>query len=443
MNILSLLTLLTILATNPAIEYSGRIDFSKPEAPTFSYSGVSIRASVNASAASVILNDERGENYFAMVIDGVYTGKIKTEKGKATYPLATFSAKGVHDVEIVRITEEQFGKTSFIGFELDADGTIIDIQNLRQHTIEFVGNSITCGYGNEGRIGGRFGASTENHYLTYAAITARSLNARTVVASKSGIGIYRNYAGPSTGNPDNMTNFYDRTFLYDAEPKFDFRQQPDLVCINLGTNDMSTPGYDTTLFINNYLQLIEQIQSHYTNPDILCLLGTMLDGPVLDTARHCIGEVVHRANARGKGRVSFFEMTPQNIPENGLGIDWHPTVKQHIVSARELTAHISQLKGWDVVPQIVWAKVTADSQITLYANSAECLKSDVTAAIEVLADGKVLKPTSVTTDEARATITIAVSENLAKADKIELRCSDGFKKMMRCTVEKAGIADGK
>ncbi len=442
MSILSLLTLLTVLATNPAIEYSGRIDFSQPEAPTFSYSGVSIRASVNASAASVILNDDRGENYFAIVIDDVYTGKIKTRKGEATYPLAQFATKGVHDVEIVRITEEQFGKTSFIGFELNTDGTIIDIQNPRQHSIEFVGNSITCGYGNEGHIGERFGASTENHYLTYAAIAARSLNARTIVAAKSGIGIYRNYAGPSSGDPDNMTNFYDRTFLYDAEPKYDFRQQPDLVCINLGTNDMSTPGYDTTLFISNYLRLIEQIQSHYTNPDILCLLGTMLDDPVLDTARHCICEVVRRANARDKGRVSFFEMTPQNIPENGLGIDWHPTVKQHIVSARELIAHISQLKGWDVVPQIVWAKITADNQITLYANSAECLSPELSSAIEIVADGKVHKTTSITTDEARATITIAVKGNLAKADKIELRGSSEFQKMMRCVVEKAKATGG-
>ena len=434
MNFLSILTLLTIFATNPAIEYSGRIDFSNPETPTFSYSGVSIRTSIDASAVSVILDDEKGENYYATVVDNVYTGKIKAQKGKNTYPVATFAKKSEHEIEIVKITEEEFGKTSFVGFELDAEGTASQ-PAPRPYTIEFIGNSITCGYGNEGPIGQRFSASTENHYMTYAAMTARSFNAKTIVAAKSGKGIYRNYAGPSTGNPDNLTDYYGRMFFSDAEPKYDFAIQPDVVCINLGTNDMSTPGYDTALFINNYLRLIDQIQTNYKQPDIVCLLGTMLYGPALDTARLCISEVARRTNAQGKGRVSFFEMTPQNIKENGLGIDTHPTVKQHIVSARELTGFISQLKGWTVVPQILMAKLSGESQITLYSNSAECLQPTITAAIEVIADGRTI-PSSVTTDESKATLTITVKENLTRAEKIELRGTPEFQKMMRCVVEK-------
>jgi hypothetical protein len=435
MNFLSILTLLTIFATNPAIEYSGRIDFSNPETPTFSYSGVSIRASIEASAVSVILDDEKGENYFATVVDNVYTGKIKAQKGKNTYPVATFAKKGEHEIEIVRITEEEFGKTSFVGFELDAEGTASQ-PAPRPYTIEFIGNSITCGYGNEGRIGQRFSASTENHYMTYAAMTARSFNAKTIVAAKSGKGICRNYAGPSTGNPDNMTDYYDRMFFSDAEPKYDFAIQPDVVCINLGTNDMSTPGYDTALFINNYMRLIDQIQTNYKQPDIVCLLGTMLYGLALDTARLCISEVARRANAKGRGRVSFFEMTPQNIKENGLGIDNHPTVKQHILSARQLTEFISQLKGWDVDPQIMMAKLSGESQITLYANCVECLKSGVTGDIVVVADGQPISPLSVTTDEAKATLIITVNRNIAEADKIELRGTAEFQKIMRCEVEK-------
>lgn len=434
MNFLSILTLLTVLATNPDIEYSGRIDFSKPEAPQFSYSGVSIRANIDARTVSATLKEETGGNRFAIIIDNVYTGNFTTQKGKATYQLAQFDQKGAHDVEIVRITEEQFGKTSFLGFELDDEGGVAPIGNRREHIIEFVGNSITCGYGNEGRIGQRFGAETENHYMTYAAIAARSLNARTIVAAKSGIGIYRNYAGPSTGNPDCMTNFYDRTFLYDEKPKYDFATQPDLVCINLGTNDMSTPGYDTTLFINNYLRLIGQIQSHYSKPEIVCLLGTMLSGPVLDTARRCINEVVRLANAKGNGNVYFFEMTPQNIEENGLGIDWHPTVKQHILSARQLIGFVSELKGWAVVPMIVMAKVSGGNQITLYANSAECLFSESLTGMKIFADGQELHPTDWLINEAGATMTIKFKENLDGFGKFEVKGDAKVHEMMRCVV---------
>jgi lysophospholipase L1-like esterase len=432
MNLLSIITLLTVLATNPNIEYSGRIDFSKPEAPQFSYSGVAIRASIDASTISATLKEETGGNRFAVIIDNVYTGNFTTQKGKATYQLAQFAAKSAHSIEIVRITEEQFGKTTFIGFELDEGGTIAGKPEPRPHTIEFIGNSITCGYGNEGRIGQRFSAETENHYMTYAAMTARSLNASTIVAAKSGIGIYRNYAGPSTGNPDCMTNCYNRIFLHDEKPEYKFGTQPDLVCINLGTNDMSTRGYDTTLFISNYLRLIGQIQEHYQKPDIVCLLGTMLDGRVLDTARHCINEVVRRANALGKGNVYFFEMTTQNIKENGLGIDTHPTVRQHIVSARELTAFISQLKGWEVVPQIVMAKVSGDNQITLHANTAECLFSESLTGMKILADGQELHPTDWLINEANATMTIKIRENLTGFSKIEFAGDDNVRNIMRC-----------
>lgn len=433
MHLLTTLALAAILATNPDIEYSGRIDFSNAEAPRFSYSGVSIRATVDAEQASVILNDEKGENYYAVIVDNVYTGKLKPKKGKGTYEIANFGAKGVHEIEIVKITEEGFGKTSFLGFELGSDGTIVPMRDKREYTIEFIGNSITCGYGNEGKLGQPFCAETENHYMSYAAITARSFNAKPLVVSKSGIGIYRNYAGPSKGNEDCMTNYYDRIFLYDAKPKCDFSQIPNLVCINLGTNDFSTPGVDTALFISNYLKLIGQIREHYPNPDILCLIGPMLNGKELDLERTCVQAVVKRASG-GKGRISFFEMTPQN-PEKGLGTDYHPTVKQNILNARELTAHISKLKEWDIVPQIVMAKA-AGNQIILYANDTRCLFNDSLVLMKIIADGNEVKATDWQINEVEATMTITIDKDISQCKNIEIQGNSAAQKILRCVVGK-------
>ena len=431
MNILSILTLLAVLATNPEIEYSGRIDFSEPSAPCFSYSGVSIRACIDASEAKAIIDDELGGNRFALIVDNVYTGKITTLPGKNSYRLVQSPTKELHEIELVRITEEGFGKTSFAGFELSDDGEIVPIAHQRKHVIEFIGNSITCGYGNEGRIGERFGAETENHYMTYAAIAARSFDAATIVASKSGIGIYRNYAGPSTGNDDCMTNRYDRIHLNDSLPKYSFRIQPDLVCINLGTNDFSTPGFKTDLFISNYLRLIAQVQSHYKNSDIVCLLGTMLTDAALDTARQCISEVVRITNSWNKGRVSFFEMTPQNIPVNGLGIDWHPTVKQHIASSRELIGFICQLKGWQIIPQVVMAQVTGTNQLTLFANESACLHSYAFSSLTVTADGRTIHPTNSVIDDSNATITLTFSEALSDFKHIDLNGNTELSPILR------------
>jgi len=434
MHIFPTLFLVATLASNPNIEYNGRIDFSKADSPKFSYSGVSIRATVNSKSASIILNDEKGENYYAVIVDQIYQRKLKPNKGKGTYLLADFGKKSVHEIEIVKITEEMFGKTAFLGFDLGEDGEIVEMTNKRKHTIEFIGNSITCGYGNEGELGQSFCAETENHYMGYAAITARSLNARPLVICKSGIGIYRNYAGPSEGSPDCMTNRYDRTFLNDEFPKFDFRQTPDLVCINLGTNDFNTPGADTAKYINRYLELIGQIQSHYTNPDILCLLGPMLEGDALDIVRTCIQTVVSRANTLGRGRVSFFEMTPQ-APENGLGTDYHPTVKQHILSARQLSAHISKLKKWDIVPQILQAKANG-AQITLYANDAKCLFNESLIKMQFFADGQEIKPIDWKINEVNATMTITLDKNISQSKKIEIKGDKEAQKLIRCVVSK-------
>jgi hypothetical protein len=122
-----------------------------------------------------------------------------------------------------------FGKTQFFDFLVDKGKGLTAIANQRTRMLEFIGNSITCGYGNEGVNGGKFGPTTENHYLTYAAITSRNFNARHLAVCKSGIGIYRNYNGPLSGNAECMTNCYTRIFLYDENPKYAFSEKPDLV----------------------------------------------------------------------------------------------------------------------------------------------------------------------------------------------------------------------
>ena len=103
---------------------------------------------------------------------------------------------------------------------LDKGSSLVPIKNKRGKLIEYIGNSITCGYGNEGGMGQTFCAETENHYMTYAAITSRNFNARHFAVCRSGIGIYRNWDGPEDGNDDCMTNLYSRIFLYDEAPLY-------------------------------------------------------------------------------------------------------------------------------------------------------------------------------------------------------------------------------
>jgi lysophospholipase L1-like esterase len=337
-----------ISARNALIEYTGRIDFSNPEAPSFAYSGVSIRACFDGGLIIAILEDEKGENFYNVILDGEVLRTIHTAKGKHAYVLAEGLTGTNHEIELFKRTEVSFGKTTFRGFELESGATLKPLLTKQDRLIEFIGNSITCGYGNEGLNGDTFGQETENHYLTYAAITARNLYARHISVSKSGIGVYRNYDGPAEGNSDCMTNRYDRIFLYEDFPKYDFARQPDVFCINLGTNDFSTIGGDSVLYVDNYLRLLDIIQSKYHQPQIVCLLGPMMNGDVLNEVRGYLKYIVDTANDKGRGSVTFFEMSPQT-GDLGIGIDSHPTVAQHQKNAAELTAYLSDLMGWEVV----------------------------------------------------------------------------------------------
>ena len=337
----------TIPANDSRIEYTGRIDFANPLAPKFSYSGISIRVNFKGTAISALLDDDKGQNYYNIILDDSIITILKIEKEKRKYDIAFDLKDTIHEIEIFKRTEEMFGKSTFRGFVIDDCGYLVEINHQRSRLIEFIGNSITCGYGNEGIKGGKFSASTENHYLTYAAITSRNFNARHLAVCKSGIGIYRNYDGPLSGNWDCMPRFYSRIFLYDSLPIFDFRQKPDLICIDLGTNDFSTYGGDSSRFVLGYLNFMETIQTKYDKPDIIVLLGPMLNGTVLENVRNYLKFITDSANKKGKGKVYFFEMS-QQTGDLGIGIDYHPTVAQHKKNAMELTNFISKLKGWRV-----------------------------------------------------------------------------------------------
>jgi len=358
----------TIPANDGVIEYTGSIDFSNPNSPAFSYSVVSIRACFTGMSIAIIMNDNTGNNYLNLILDGKLLDTFKITAGQKTYKIADGLENTTHEIEIFKRTEEMFGKTQFFGFVLDNGATLVPIANKRAKLIEYIGNSITCGYGNEGINGGTFGPTTENHYMTYAAITSRNFNARHLAVCKSGIGIYRNWDGPATGNQDNMTNYYTRVFLYDENPKYSFSDQPDLVCIDLGTNDFSTAGGDSAKFVSHYFRLIDTLQLKYAKPDIICLLGPMLSDPTLTKIRKYLTSLVDSANRKGKGNVHFFEMS-QQTGSLGIGIDYHPTVAQHKKNGMELTEYIKSLEGWKINPLILNAILTETKHLQIEFNT--------------------------------------------------------------------------
>ena len=339
------------------ILYTGRISFTNPKRPAFNYPGTQIIAAFEGTSLKMIAKP--GSGYYMAQIDGAEPFKVSfMEKRDSVVSLATALPEGRHLVRLMYIIEGYEFYPEFWGFVLDKGKTLVEAPALPSRKIEFIGNSITCGYGNEGlKPYEGFDYSTENHYYSYASITARTLDAQHWVVARSGIGAYRNYGEAKTGSPRScMPVQYEYIgYAYDLrlreEPtflreKWDFnRYQPDVVCINLGTNDLSTQPYDVNLLKQGYQRLLKMVRSNNPKAKIVFLCGSMLNGKELEIAKQLLDEVTAEANKAGDKAVYRFNFTPQN-GDLGYGNDWHPSILQHEKMAAELAAFLRALMHW-------------------------------------------------------------------------------------------------
>ena len=346
-----------ISPTDCHIQYTGRISFTNPERPAWNYPGIQISAAFEGT--SLKLMAKPGSGYFMAQIDQSDPFKVAfIGKKDSVVTLATALPEGIHLVRLMYIIEGYEFYPEFWGFILDKGRHLVEGPVLPERKIEFVGNSITCGYGNEGmKKEEHFEYETENHYYSYASITARNLDAQHWVVARSGIGAYRNYGEAKTGSPRScMPVQYEYTgYAYDLKlrdeasflrEKWDFdRYQPYVVCINLGTNDLSTNNFDTQLLKQGYQKLLKLVRQHNPKAKIVLLTGSMLYNEELKIAKQLLDEVKAEAVKAGDKEVYRFDMAPID-GDQFLGNDWHPNVYQDEKMAGELTAYLRKLMNW-------------------------------------------------------------------------------------------------
>jgi lysophospholipase L1-like esterase len=324
------------------ILYSGRRDDSKPAEVRLGYSGARARLAFEGSAVSAKLESAK-PNYMNVYVDGKRTEKLTIEGPEKSYPLASGLTPGVHTVELVKATEGLVGPVIFRGFELPGGAKVVDWPNPETRKIEFVGDSITCGYGievNDPKI--HFSPDTENFCDAYAWLAARALKADYLVVARSGIGMLRNYGGPVDGSPDNMPAIYDRVLFHEAQPSWDpARFVPDVVCVNLGTNDFGGAGPNLEKFTGTYIAFVNKLIERYPEAKIVLLAGPMNNSLTL---KDTLEQVMETVNAQHPDKVSFFELSKQG--RHGFGADYHPSQAQGKINGAELAGYLSKLMGW-------------------------------------------------------------------------------------------------
>ncbi len=329
-------------SSEPGVRFVGRVETSDPAGARFAWSGSGVLARFSGTSLAVRLG---GGQQYSVVIDGVLQPKLIPTGGSDT--LAEELAAGEHDVEIYRRTEASQGESVFMGFDLGS-GQLLAPPPAPERRIEIIGDSISCGYGNEGPdMNCGFTPDTENHYLTYGALAARTLGAELTTVAWSGKGVVCNYGDDAMSCVDPLPTYYNRVLPNRATSEWDFSSwQPHAVVINLSTNDFSTAVDPAQAdFETAYAALIERVRAAYPEAVILCTVGPLLSGADLSTARSYISNAVQARVAAGDARVKTFELAPTD-PANGYGCDWHPSLRTHEIMAEALTGVLRTELGW-------------------------------------------------------------------------------------------------
>jgi lysophospholipase L1-like esterase len=321
------------------VRFIGRFDMSDPARPRFAWSGSAIATSFAASSLHVRLKDT-GYDELQVVLDGRAVKVLSTNPAREDYEVVSGLDGRVHDLALVKRTEARMGELQFLGF--DPAASLSPSGTASQRRIELVGDSITAGYGDEGSGISCPGdaVSFENEYASYGALAARDLRADHMTIA---------WAGRTT---EEMSKLYERTLPSRAESHWDFTQwTPDVIVVNLGTNDFNRGDPGQAAFTRPYLAFVRRLRALHPGVEIVCALGPMLTDSyppgvrALTHARAYLTAAVAEIRAAGDAKVSFLELSTQDAA-NGRGCDYHPSKKTHALMAEQLAATLREKLSW-------------------------------------------------------------------------------------------------
>lgn len=323
--------------------------------PYLGNAGSYLEFTLTASYLTVELDTKRGtaggeyDTWLSLQIDGKERS-FPLREGIAEYPLFRWESARTVTVRLLKRSESGYGNTGVTGFSTDA-AFLTPTAGLPRR-IQFIGDSITCGFGCEQKDGELFDTAGENCCAAYAIRTAQMLKADWHLIAQSGIGVYSSCVEEGAVQPNTqclMPFLYRYTDLscdmirgWAPEIWDSSRWQPQLVVINLGTNDALFAGDHpdrVRKFGEAYAAFLRQAAAANPGAQLLGIMGVM-DARLCKEAQRCVDAL----NAEGLP-VHFYWQTLQKA-EDGIGAAGHPNVITHEKSAEELAEVIRSLMHW-------------------------------------------------------------------------------------------------
>ena len=313
----------------------------------FTFTGCKLALTVGVD--SDCFNDGRRCNMprIAILCDGRIIVKKLIEQRSERFDIVSSETPVTKTIRIVKLSECAFSHAEVSPAETD-DGAVIAPTAEKPLKIEFIGDSITCGYGvDDSNLQSEFSCEAENAMKSYAYISADLLGADYSLFSYSGYGIISGYSGDGVRNTRELLPPYYEScgFSYSSvngtklqDIPWDFSAfVPDIIVLNLGTNDNSFCAFHNEAyreFEDSYLAFLKVVRRCNPNAHIICSLGIMLTEP--------LPYIENAVKRLGDSNVSVFRYTMQN-GLLGFGSNWHPSEDTQHRAGEELAEYIKSI----------------------------------------------------------------------------------------------------
>lgn len=337
-----------IYPCDPCIAYVGRVMTDSQGGVQFRLPGVQIHARFCGTSVAMEMAPVSG--YFMVELDDIAPFKVESGRCEKIVEIASHLPEGEHRLTMTYCNEGECAVPIFYGLLLNSSGKILDRPELPARKIEFIGDSITCGYGNEDYSEEKEYPfrNVNNAYYSYAQQTARGLDAQCMQVSRSGICLHYDRYTPGVGVFHNMETCYPYTLFSPELDKhvWDYqRYVPDVVCINLGTNDCAQPGFDKDEFAGSLVDFVHEMRCRYGNVKVVLLSGPMLHADNLRDVKYSLDKAQMLLNGKGDTLVYRFDFTPDDGSMD-YGTAMHPILKRHEAMAQELIPFLKDIMSW-------------------------------------------------------------------------------------------------
>ena len=282
------------------------------------------------NAGKISNSGTEGGVYFTIIVDGVKKARDYcriASVGETKVKLAEGLSAGKHTFAIYRQSEHSYGEVGVCA--LSYQGELLAKPADKDLYIEYIGDSITCGYGNliaNGQGNNSPGASLySDGTQAYAYLTSRALGADWSNVSWSGLGCKYGYSSTT------MQDVYPaQRYNYDQTTPYDFAKKADVVVLALGTNDNSIQT-NATLKREGLVEMLQLVRAKNPDAPIVWIHGMMTNG-----VSTMIEEIVAEFGGEEAGYYAC------RLTQNNAGGGSHPSLSGQQKFADELVAFLTE-----------------------------------------------------------------------------------------------------